>query len=77
MRHLSRIRRQIFGVTNKELLSYVLGEIEAYFPDYLDEYLLDLYGIADILHARQSCRAWKDGVTVLDLMVQLRDPRNA
>ena len=77
LRHLSRIRRQIFGVTNRELLSYMLGEMEEYFPDYLDEYLLDLYGIAGILHARQSCKAWKDGVTVLELMVQLRETRNA
>ena len=54
----------------------MLGEIEEYLPDYLDEYLLNLYGIADILHARQSCKAWKDGITILDLMLQLRELRN-
>ena len=38
----------------------------------LDRYLANIYGIATLLHARQTCRAWQNGIPIGKIVEQIQ-----
>ena len=65
LRQLTRVRQEDFA--------HCLLEGFPSPTAFLDELLLNLYGIAALLNARQTCRAWKKGVAIPKLLTQIQE----
>ena len=59
---LKRHRREVLTATKREPVCWI------------DNYLLNVYGIATLLALRQACKAWQRGLTVSRLVETLTQP---